>query len=483
MLFHTWVFFVFFAIVYTVFLLVRKNNLLMNIWLMIASYVFYGSWWWPYIILLFSTSAIDYLMVLLMEHKQQTRKLWLIISLVSNFGLLGFFKYAYFMTDNSNALFDFLGLPWHFPDPATYPNAFLALVRSPEDWLVKNIILPIGISFHTFQSMSYTIDAYWGKIETERNPIRFLTFVSFFPQLVAGPIERASNLLPQLQGTPTITRQKIADGLSLFLVGFFKKVALADYLAKYVDVVYASPGQYPASALVLGTIAFGWQIYFDFSGYTDMARGIAELMGFRMMLNFNNPYAATGLGDFWNRWHISLSTWFKDYLYFPLGGSRGSKLQTYRNMFVTMVVSGIWHGAAWAFVIWGGLHALGRCVTRELEQTEFYKERVPKLVKQMLVFSFVMFTWIFFRCGTELDKAWIIIGRIFSTAWTDPHIPLLMTILVMAVWLYQLLYTSEMRLRSVLELGPVRLGLVLLMVTYLAIVAQPSTMAFIYFQF
>ncbi len=212
----------------------------------------------------------------------------------------------------------------------------LSLLGVPEDHFFTKVILPIGISFHTFQSMSYTIDAYNGVIQTERSFVRFLTFVSFFPQLVAGPIERAHNLLPQLQRTPTITRQDLTDGLSLFLVGFFKKVALADYLAQYVDPVYGNPGLFQAPALVLATVAFGWQIYFDFSGYTDMARGIALLMGFRMMLNFNNPYAATGLGDFWNRWHISLSTWFKDYLYFPLGGSRHGKFRTYINMFITM---------------------------------------------------------------------------------------------------------------------------------------------------
>ncbi len=167
--------------------------------------------------------------------------------------------------------------------------------------------------------------------------------------------------------------------MSLFLVGFFKKVALADYLAKYVDVVYGNPGQYQAPALVLATVAFGWQIYFDFSGYTDMARGIAEMMGFRLMLNFNNPYAATGLGDFWNRWHISLSTWFKDYLYFPLGGGRGTKMQVYRNIFLTMVTSGIWHGAGWNYIIWGALHAVGRLCTRDLELTTFYRERIPRL--------------------------------------------------------------------------------------------------------
>src|SRR5262249_1956621 len=189
-----------------------------------------------------------------------------------------------------------------------------------------------------------------------------------------------------------------------------------------------------------------WQIYFDFSGYTDMARGIAQVMGFHLMLNFNNPYTATGLGDFWNRWHISLSTWFKDYLYFPLGGNRGGKLRTYRNMFITMVVSGIWHGAAWPFVIWGALHALGRCATRELKVPTFYKERVPRLLKQMLVFAFVTFTWIFFR-ALSLDDAWLIIRRIGTAAWVDPQFPLLMAGLVLAVWLYQLMYNSRSVLR------------------------------------
>jgi alginate O-acetyltransferase complex protein AlgI len=482
MLFHTWVFFVFFLIVYPVYLLVRTNNRWMNVWLMIASYTFYG-WWNPwYLLLLFGTSAIDYLMVVLMERRQSTRKLWLIISLVSNFGFLGYFKYSGFLTDNLNALLARSGAAFRLPDPITYPNAFLGLLGAPDDWFFTRVLLPIGISFHTFQSMSYTIDAYRGTIQTERSFVRFLTFVSFFPQLVAGPIERAGNLLPQLRQTPAITRQGIADGLSLFLVGFFKKVALADYLAKYVDPVYASPGQYEAAALVLATLAFGWQIYFDFSGYTDMARGVAQLMGFRLMLNFNNPYAATGLGDFWNRWHISLSTWFKDYLYFPLGGSRGSKPRTYFNMFVTMVVSGIWHGAAWTFVLWGVLHALGRCLTRDLEQTPFYRERVPRLVKQVLVFAFVTFTWIFFRAESLAD-AGLILRRVALGGWADPRLPLLMAGLVLAVWLYQLLYTGGPAWRRFLEARPVRLGLAMGMVAYLMIVAQPSTKQFIYFQF
>jgi D-alanyl-lipoteichoic acid acyltransferase DltB (MBOAT superfamily) len=488
MLFHTWVFFIFFLIVYPVYLLLRRNNQLMNLWLMIASYTFYG-WWNPwYLLLLFGTSAIDYLMVLLMERKQSTRKLWLIISLVSNFGFLGYFKYSGFITENINALLTRFGSLYQLPDPVWIPNEMIGLFGATDSFFTK-VVLPIGISFHTFQSMSYTIDAYFGTIQTERSFIRFLTFVSFFPQLVAGPIERAHNLLPQLQRTPVITGRGISDGLSLFLVGYFKKVALADYLARYVDLVYGDenaidghPGQFQAAALILATVAFGWQIYFDFSGYTDMARGIAEIMGFRLMLNFNNPYTATGLGDFWNRWHISLSTWFKDYLYFPLGGSRGGTFQTYRNMFITMVVSGIWHGAAWTFVIWGALHALGRCLTRELEQTDFYKNRVPRLLKQLLVFAFVTFTWIFFR-ARSLDDAWLIIGRIFTTGWEDPRFPLLMAGLVLAVWLYQLLFTSRSRIKNVLGWRPVRIGLAVLMIVYLLVVAQPSTKQFIYFQF
>jgi D-alanyl-lipoteichoic acid acyltransferase DltB (MBOAT superfamily) len=473
----------------------------MNLWLMLASYTFYGWWnttfypgdwhtalyhllWNPYLLLLFGTSAIDYLMVLLMERSrtQLVRKLWLIISLVSNFGFLGYFKYSGFITANVNVLLQRLGTPLRLPDPVSYPNDFLGLVGASHDWFFQSVLLPIGISFHTFQSMSYTIDASRGKIQTERSFIRFLTFVSFFPQLVAGPIERASNLLPQLQKTPTITRQDITDGLALFVVGFFKKVALADYLSRYVDPIYASPSAYSGSALLLSTVAFGWQIYFDFSGYTDMARGIARVMGFRLMLNFNNPYTATGLGDFWARWHISLSTWFKDYLYFPLGGNRRGTLRTYFNMFVTMIISGIWHGANWTFVVWGGLHALGRCTTREMEQTTFYRMRVPTLLKQAWVFAFVMLTWVFFR-AQSVSEAWLIISRIFTAAWTDPRLPALVAVLVLAVWMYQLLFASESRLRRVLELAPVRTGLVVLMVVYLLVIAQPSTKPFIYFQF
>lgn len=274
--------------------------------------------------------------------------------------------------------------------------------------------------------------------------------------------------------------QDIADGLSLFIIGFFKKVALADYMALYVDKVFNTPEQFQAPALVLATFLFSWQIYFDFSGYTDMARGVARMMGFRLMLNFNNPYLATGLGEFWSRWHISLSSWFKDYVYIPLGGNRKGKFNTYKNMFLTMVISGLWHGAAWTFVIWGAVHALGRFCTRELERTSFYKERVPKVAKQLLVFVFVSFAWIFFRAETISD-AWVIVTRIFSSGLANPYCPLLALALIFAVWLYQFAYESK--LRWVLELRYVRIGIVLLVIIYLIVFAPASEKGFIYLQF
>ncbi|HEX7898431.1 MAG TPA: MBOAT family protein [Planctomycetota bacterium] len=454
MFFHTWIFALFMLAVFPIYLLTRKNVQVMNVWLLIWSYVFYG-WWDPFnLILIAATTAFDWYMGILIG-KGTRKKLWITLSLVSNLGLLGFYKYWGFAAQNLAAI----GIP--------LPVAQLAL--------------PVGISFFTFQSMSYTIDVYRGDIPVEKSLIRFAAFVSLFPQLVAGPIERASNLLPQLQKAPTITKDDLTEGLSHFLVGLFKKIALADYLGPYVDQVYASPGEQPASALVLGTIAFAWQIYFDFSGYTDMARGVGRMMGFRFMLNFNNPYVATGLGDFWGRWHISLSTWFKDYVYFPLGGNRGGKWMTYRNMVITMLISGIWHGAAWTFVIWGALHAIGRVVTRELELTAFYRDRVPRVLKQAAVFVFVCLCWVFFRAASVGD-AWLVISRMFTAPWGRSGMPAMMLAMIGAVWAWQFLAESS-KARKVVEWAPVQVAAACAMVAYLAIVAQSGNQAFIYFQF
>lgn len=458
MYFHTWPFALFFLIVYPTYLALKGTRLRLP-FLLAASYFFYA-WLNPlYVVLIVYSTTLDFIVVRRME-KSPRKKSWLAVSIVNNLGLLGFFKYGTFVTDNVNALLSSLGIPYILPAPG--------------------IFLPAGLSFYVFQSMSYTIDYYRGNLERERNFIRYATFVAFFPRLLAGPIERARNFLPQLHGASTISRQDITDGLSLLVVGLFKKVALADYLALYVNKVYSAPEQFQAPALVLATFLFAWQIYFDFSGYTDMARGVARMMGFRLMLNFNNPYLATSLGDFWSRWHISLSSWFKDYVYIPLGGNRKGTFDTYRNMFLTMVISGLWHGAAWTFVIWGALHAVGRVLTRELERTSLYRDKVPTVVKQALVFAFVTFTWIFFRAKT-LDDAWTIVTGIFSPGWGDPGFPLLALGLVLAVWAYQFLYES--RARRVLELAPVRVGLAVCMMLYLAIVPGSKVQAFIYFQF
>jgi alginate O-acetyltransferase complex protein AlgI len=458
MLFHTWNFFVFFLIVYFVYFLLIKTKYYLH-WLLAASYFFYG-WWNPlYLLLITFSTAINYFAVILMQ-KSQKKKLWLILSIVNSLGVLGFYKYGIFITENLNILLSRFGE---------------SLIISP-----PGVLLPVGISFYTFQSMSYTIDFYRGNIEREPSFIRFATFVSLFPQLVAGPIERAKNLLPQLTGKPEISLNDITDGLSLFFVGLFKKIVLADFLALYVDKVYAAPGYFDSFHLIMATFAFSWQIYFDFSGYTDMARGIAKMMGFDLMLNFNNPYLATSLGDFWNRWHISLSTWFKDYVYIPLGGNRKGKINTYKNMFLTMVISGLWHGAAWNFVVWGMLHAIGRFITRELERTLFYKEKVPKLVKQMSVFIFVSFAWIFFRAKTFSDAV-LIIKRIFTEEMANPEFPLIALLLCISIWIYQFLYESKVK--KFLEWAPLRVGIMIFILLCLTIFARSGQDAFIYFQF
>jgi alginate O-acetyltransferase complex protein AlgI len=533
MLFHTWPFLVFLLVVLPGFFALRKTRLWLP-WLTIASYFFYG-WWNPYYLLLVMYSTVlDFSLVALMDHCPRSgekvdvwgrltrlrfddrvlkfafvgavlaalsivgmavagprtlrptmagfgllvllmalgalyssRRIWLLISLVNNLALLVFFKYARFFEQNLNTLFSWLHIPAKLADPSTLmPFGF-------------QYLLPVGISFFTFQSLSYTIDFYFGKCHRERNFLRFATFVCFFPQLMAGPIERARHLLPQFNQFPPVRLQNFTDGASLFLVGLFKKLALANYLSFYVERVYDNPGAFGPPTLFLGTVAFGWQIFFDFSGYTDMARGVAKVMGFDLILNFNNPYLATGLGDFWSRWHISLSSWFRDYVYIPLGGNRWGTLCTYRNLFLTFFISGIWHGANWTFMIWGALHGLGVLVTRELERSQVYRERVPKLFKQFGVFLFVTFTWIFFRADS-LGDAWLIVRRIFTGAWQDPQIPALMLLLMGVVWLYEFLYESKAR--ELLKTSLVRVSVAVCMLVYLCLCSSGGG-AFIYFQF
>jgi len=533
MLFHTWPFLIFLAVVVPVFFALRKTRLWLP-WLTLASYFFYG-WWNPYYLFLVAYSTVlDFSLVALMDHCPRegrsvdvrarlthlqfddrvlrcaflgsalatlsvlvlaligprtlrptltglgvlvllmalgalfsSRRIWLGISLVNNLALLLFFKYARFVVENLNPVFAWAHLPVALPDPSTLmPFGF-------------QYLLPVGISFFTFQSLSYTIDFYRGHVQRERHFLRFATFVCFFPQLMAGPIERARHLLPQFHQFPAMRWQNVTDGASLFLVGLFKKLALANYLSFYVERIYDNPRACGAPALICGTVAFGWQIFCDFSGYTDMARGVARLMGFHLILNFNNPYLATGLGEFWSRWHISLSSWFRDYVYIPLGGNRGGAFNTYRNLVITFLVSGVWHGAAWSFVIWGALHGFGVVITRELERSAFYRDRVPRVLKQAGVFAFVSFTWIFFRSASLSEALWIV-QRIGTGAWQDPQVPALMVVLVALVWLYQ--WCCESKFREVLQTGVVRVGAAVFMVLYLCLCSSGGG-AFIYFQF
>ena len=340
-------------------------------------------------------------------------------------------------------------------------------------------LLPVGISFFTFQSLSYTIDFYLGNVPRERNFLRFATFVCFFPQLMAGPIERARHLLPQFQQFPPIRLQNFTDGASLFLVGLFKKLALANYLSLYVERVYDNPAAFGAPALLMATFAFAWQIFFDFSGYTDMARGVAKVMGFNLILNFNNPYLATGMGEFWTRWHISLSSWFRDYVYIPLGGNRRGKLLHLPQPVHHLRRLRHLARGDWTFLIWGLLHGLGVMITRELERSAFYRQRVPKLAKQAGVFLFVCFAWIFFRADS-LGDALLIVRRIFTAAWRDPQLPLLMLLMVGLIWLYAFLYESKWR--EFLKRPPVRVATAVFMILYLCVFSSGGG-TFIYFQF
>jgi D-alanyl-lipoteichoic acid acyltransferase DltB (MBOAT superfamily) len=455
MLFHTWTFLIFFAVFYPAYLVLRRTDKWLP-WLLLASYVFYG-WWNPwYLILVVYSTVLDYVVVILMDGSGR-RKLWLGVSIINNLFLLSFFKYAGFLTENANALLSACNAPFRMEPP--------------------DVLLPVGISFYTFQSMSYTIDFYRGLIERERSFIRFASFVTLFPQLVAGPIERASRLLPQLQQPPRIRLNDVTDGVSLFVVGLFKKIALANYLSLYVDRIYTAPELYEAPALALATFAFAWQIFFDFSGYTDMARGIGRVLGFRFMLNFNNPYLATGLADFWGRWHISLSTWFRDYVYIPLGGNRR---WMWRNLFLTFFVSGIWHGAAWTFVIWGALHGLAACLARPIENSAWYRDRIPRLAKQLAIFAFVCLTWVFFRAESVAD-ALTILTRTARWKWEDPQFPLLALGLIVAVWLYQQLYESAYR--PVVDTAAARIALVVGMLLYICLIPGTPDKPFIYFQF
>lgn len=458
MLFQTWTFFLFLVVAWSVYCLLGRTKFWLP-WLLLVSYGFY-CWWNPFfvLLLLYATTA-DYLVVTFMARSSTPRR-WLWVSVLNNLLLLSYFKYAQFVVDNLNAVLQTAGSDFRF--------------------FSHGYALPVGISFYVFRSLTYSIDCYRGELRREPSFIRYAVFLGFFPILIAGPIERAKTFLPQLKQYPGVKIQDMTDGLSLFVVGLFKKVAIANYLADYVDSVYNIPETQSAPSLIIATILFAWQIYFDFSGYTDMARGLARMFGFNIMLNFDNPYLATSMSDLWHRWHISLSTWFRDYVYIPLGGSRKGNFALYRNLLITFVVSGLWHGAAWTYVIWGFLHGVGIILNRRLDQIRWYHQHCPAVVKQLLVFSFACFAWIFFRAAT-IDDALIIVRRMVFAPWEQVSVPVLALMLVLSVWGYQLVYDS--RFRHYLALPYARIILMVLMLLYLCFIPGSPEKAFIYQKF
>jgi Predicted membrane protein involved in D-alanine export len=401
MLFNSLHFLVFFPIVAISYFLLPHR--IRWVWLLVASYYFYMSWNPRYAILMAISTLITYLSGIFIsrtneqKNKENKKKLWVALSFISNLSILFFFKYFGFAVYSASAVLGIFGIK--IVEPAF------------------DVLLPVGISFYTFQALGYTMDVYRGDINAEKNFFKYALFVSFFPQLVAGPIERSNNLLTQVNERHYFDIDRAKDGILLMLWGLFQKIVIADRAAIIVNMVFDSYQNYSGVAIVTSVILFAIQIYCDFSGYTNVARGAAEIMGFRLMDNFRQPYFAMSIQDFWRRWHISLSTWFRDYLYIPLGGNRTSKFRKYCNIFITFLASGLWHGASWNFVVWGGLHGVYQICgeTMKPAKSKIYdKLRIKtdvfsfKLSKILVTFSLVVFAWIFFRANGAREAVSII---------------------------------------------------------------------------
>ena len=413
MLFNSLDFAIFLPIVFLLYWFVFNNNLKhQNILIALASYVFYSWWDWRFLGLILFSTLVDYFVgVNLAEERNLTkRKILLWISILVNLGFLGFFKYYNFFQDNFKSAFSFLGQEIN-------SNSL-------------NIILPVGISFYTFQTLSYTIDVYKKRFEPTKDFISFAAFVSFFPQLVAGPIERATNLLPQLLSKRKFVYNDAVDGLKQILWGLFKKIVIADNCAVYANLIFNNSDDYSGSTLVLGAIFFTFQIYGDFSGYSDIAIGTSRLFGFKLMQNFAFPYFSRDIAEFWRRWHISLSTWFRDYLYIPLGGSRGGAWMKVRNTFIIFIVSGFWHGANWTFVVWGALNAiyfLPLLLTHRNRRNigtvavGGFLPSIKEFLNIAITFGLTVLAWIFFRAD-DIGHAFNYLKEIFSSSlFTLPH--------------------------------------------------------------
>jgi alginate O-acetyltransferase complex protein AlgI len=477
MLFNSIEFLLFLPTVFLLYWFVAARSLpAQNLLVLVASYVFYGWWDWRFLGLIALSTVVDYLAGLGMHRarNQSLRRLLLVASLATNLGLLGFFKYWNFFVDSWIAAWASVGISI---EPTT-----------------AQIILPVGISFYTFQTLSYTIDIYRRRIEPTSNVIAFAAFVAFFPQLVAGPIERASNLLPQFLARRSFSYTRAAEGMRQIVWGLFKKVVIADQLAIHVDLIFSTWQTQPGAVLLLGTVFFAFQIYCDFSGYSDIAVGTARLFGFDLMANFRYPYFARDIAEFWRRWHISLSTWFRDYVYIPLGGSRGSKARTLRNILIVFTVSGFWHGANWTFVAWGALNAFYFLPFILLEQHRNYMDDAAsgRILPSLREFSAILITflavcaaWVFFRAENLQDAFGYLAGMLPTAGYlaADLWVFLPALLLILALVSFEWAYRSKPFPLSYPAWPAWVRWSVYFGLLYSAVLASKKATEFIYFQF
>lgn len=462
MLFNSLDFVLFYGVVFLAYSLLRRHWTLRKLLLLVASYWFYMAWNPPYVLLLAFSTGLDFVAGREISRSDSgwRRRAWLFASCIGNLGVLVFFKYSDFL----------LSSLWFLAPPSVAYPAF-----------VRDLVLPLGISFYTFQSLSYTIDVYRDRRAATDNLLDFALYVSFFPQLVAGPIIRSASFLPQLAKNHSASAEDILSGLNQVARGFAKKVLGADLLAGYVDLVFASPDAFGAVNHLLAVYAYAFQIYFDFSGYSDIAIGTARTLGFRVPENFRLPYLARGPADFWRRWHISLSTWLRDYLYISLGGSRVSRRVTYRNLALTMLLGGMWHGAAWGFLVWGAFHGVWLAVHRA-----FFRDRagirIPAFVSVVVTFHLVCVAWVFFR-AESLSGAMAVFASFTDFATPIHHVPPVVLTLIAVGFVSHLLGASTRLARWWSEMAlDLRVAYWLLVAVGVFLLSS-RTEKFIYFQF
>lgn len=475
MLFNSLAFLLFLPIVFILYWWVFKKNLsLQNALILVASYVFYGWWDWRFLGLIAASTLVDFLVGKALERSRikSKRKLLLVISVMFNLGLLGFFKYYNFFVESWIDAWGSMGIQMHAE--------------------TLRIILPVGISFYTFQTLSYTIDVYRKKLEPTHNLLQFAAYVAFFPQLVAGPIERATRLLPQFRVQRVFNTQFAIGGFYLIVWGLFKKMVVADNCAFFVNQIFEHPQNYSSLELLGGAVLFAFQIYGDFSGYSDIAIGVARLFGFSLMTNFAFPYFSRDIAEFWRRWHISLSTWFRDYLYIPLGGSRGNKTQQIRNIAIVFLVSGFWHGANWTFIVWGGIHALLflplLLLQRNRKHIDIQNLNWKHLPTVLGTFFVVTLAWIFFRADSvgiaadyvvRLVTQWQGDAGVFVNSSKSMLFTGICGLSILVVLMFE--YFSIKKGAIEVQLNRTTAMLVLLLIFFMGVFKNPSD--FIYFQF